>query len=113
MKDDRLYLLHIRECLDRVARYASRGREIFFADTMVQDAILRNLQILAESATRLSEPLRKRHPQIDWRSIAGLHNVLVHSYLGLDLHQIWDIVERDLPPLRRSVETILRELPEK
>ncbi len=108
MKDDRLYLLHIRECLDRVARYASRGRETFFADTMVQDAILRNLQILAESATRLSEPLKTDHPEIDWRGLAGFRNVMVHDYLGIDLHQIWDIVERDLPPLRRAIEAILR-----
>ena len=108
MKDDQLYLLHIRECLDRVARYASRGRETFFADTMIQDAILRNLQILAESTTRLSGPLKGDHPEIDWRSIASFRNVMVHDYLGVDPHQIWDIVERDLPPLPRSIEAILR-----
>lgn len=80
--------------------------------TRCQDAIVGNLQILAESTTRLSEPLRRSHPEIDWRSIAGFRNVLVHGYLGLDLHQIWEIVERDLPPLRQSIEAILREISE-
>ena len=108
MKDDRLYLLHIRECLDRITRYASMGRETFFADTMLQDAILRNLQILAESTMRLSETLKRSRPEIDWRSITGFRNVVVHGYLGIDLDQIWDIVERDLPPLRQTIEALLR-----
>ena len=65
MKDDRLYLHHIRDCLDRIARYAQGGRNAFFADTQVQAAIIRSLQTLAESTTRLSASLRSSRPEID------------------------------------------------
>ena len=65
MKDDRVYLLHIRECVDHIREFTTGGREEFLRDRKTQDAVLRNLQILAESATRLSAPLRERHPEVD------------------------------------------------
>jgi len=65
--------------------------------TLIQDAVLRNLQTIGQSVGRLSETLREAHPEIDWRSIIGLRNVLVHDYLGMNLERIWDIVERDVP----------------
>ncbi len=82
MKDDRLFLLHISESLERVEAYVAGGREVFFADTKTQDAVLRNLQTLAESTQRISESLKASRPEIDWRGIAGLRNILVHDYLG-------------------------------
>lgn len=110
MKDDRLYLIHILECIERIERYAAEGTDSFFADTKTQDAVVRNLQVLAESTQRISSALKSRHQEIDWRSIAAFRNVLVHDYLGTDLRQIWDIVERDLPNLKRQIQTILKEL---
>ena len=77
--------------------------------TLIQDAVLRNLQTIGQSVSRLSEALRAAHPEIDWRSIIGLRNVLVHDYLGINLERIWDIIERDVPKLQRKVEAILRD----
>ena len=71
MKDDRLYLIHIRECINRIKRYTAEGKEVFFADAKTQDAVLRNLQTLAESTQRLSADLKVAHPEVDWRGIAG------------------------------------------
>ena len=110
MKDDRVYLLHIGECIARIEQYTGGGKTGFLADTKTQDAVLRNLHTLAESTRRLSDALKARHPDTDWRSIAAFRNVLVHDYLGVDLQQVWDIVERDLPPLKHKVEAILRLL---
>lgn len=110
MKDDRLYLIHIQECLGRIADYTASGKEAFFADPKTQDAVLRNLQTLAESTQRLSRGLRSKHPQVDWRAIGGFRNVAVHDYLGIDLKQVWEIVEHDLPDLRRDVRAMLQEL---
>ena len=104
MKDDRLYLVHIRERIERIERYSASGRDAFMADTLIQDAILRNLQTLAESTQRLSPELKAQHAAVDWRSVAAFRNVVVHNYLGLDLAQIWDIVQKDLPELKREVE---------
>ena len=110
MKDDRLYLIHISECIQRIERYASVGRDAFFSDDKTQDAVLRNLQTLAESTQRLSDALKKGHPDLDWRGIAAFRNVAVHDYLGIDLKQVWDIVARDVPALKRKVEAILGNL---
>ena len=109
MKDDRLYVIHIGECLARIAQYVAGGRETFMHSTLIQDAVLRNLQTIGQSVSRLSEAMRGAHPEINWRSIIGLRNVLVHDYLGINLERIWDIIERDVPDLHRTVEAILRE----
>lgn len=109
MKEDRIYLLHIRECLDRIKRYSRSGRDAFLADTLIQDGVIRNLQTLAESSRRLSDAPKLRHPEIDWRNISGFRNVIVHDYLGIDIEQIWDIVERDLSKLRAAVDVLLSE----
>ena len=62
--------------------YTEEGKDFFFADTNTQDAVMRNLQILAESTQRLSHSLRELHPEVDWRSISGFRNVAVHEYLN-------------------------------
>jgi uncharacterized protein with HEPN domain len=111
VKDDRLYLDHIRECIDRIEQYTQEGKESFFADTKTQDAVLRNLHTLAESTQRLSMATKAGYPATDWRSIAAFRNVVVHGYLGVSLTQIWAIVEKDLPRLEAQIQHILREWP--
>jgi uncharacterized protein with HEPN domain len=106
VKDDRLYLIHIQECLARIERYTEPGRDAFLADSMVQDAVLRNLHTQSESTQRLSDAAKALQPAVDWASIAAFRNVVVHDYLGVDLERIWDIVERDLPSLMRTVAAI-------
>ncbi|RJP24500.1 MAG: DUF86 domain-containing protein [Candidatus Abyssobacteria bacterium SURF_5] len=108
--DDRLYLIHIKECIRSIEDYTAEGREAFFADKKTQDAVLRNLHILSESTQRVSRPLKEKHAEIDWRSITAFRNVVVHNYLGVDLKVVWDIVQQDLPDLKRKVDFILRQL---
>jgi uncharacterized protein with HEPN domain len=108
MKDDRLYLLHISECIQRIEKYLGNGgRSDFMASELLQDAVIRNLQILSESATRISDGLQEKHPEIDWLKIRGLRNVLVHDYLGVDIERVWNILEHDLPGLQTSLEKML------
>lgn len=109
MKDDRLYIIHIGECIARIAQYVAGGREAFMHSNLIQDAVLRNLQTVGQSVGRLSEALREAYPEINRRSVIDLKNVLVHDYLGINLERIWDIIERDVPDLQRTVEEILRE----
>ena len=107
--DDRLYLVHIQECIGRIELYTAEGKTAFFFDTKTQDAVLRNLHTLSESSQRISESLRASRPNVDWRAIAAFRNVVVHDYLGIDLNQVWDIVQNDLPDLKRAIVAMLQE----
>jgi len=108
MKDDRLYLIHIGECLDRIESYTQGiDKEAFLASSLVQDAVIRNLQTLAESTQRLSARARESQPGIEWYKIAGFRNILVHDYLGVDVEKVWNIVQNDLPVLKRAVSQML------
>lgn len=71
---------------------------------MVQDAVVRNLQTMAESTQRLSQSLKESEKDIPWSSVAGFRNVLVHGYLDVDLDAVWSVVERDLPALAEAVD---------
>jgi len=107
VKDDRLYLIHIREAIERIAEYTKEGEKAFLDDHKTQDAVLRNLHTLAESAQRISSDLKVRHSQVDWRTLSAFRNVVVHNYLGISLDRIWEIVENDLPVLKENIATIL------
>ena len=79
MKDDRLYIQHVLDCIMRIDRYCQNGEEVFRKSELIQDAVLRNLQTLAESTHRIDDHLKSRHPEVDWRAISGVRNVLVHD----------------------------------
>lgn len=103
MKSDRVYLDHILECLHWIDSHAADGEEVFLRDRKTQSAVLRELQTLAGSSQRLSGSLKASQPSVPWEYIAGFRNVVVHDYLGLDVQRIWQIVERDLQPLRTAI----------
>ena len=100
---DRVLLAHMCDCLDRIREYTNAERARFDASRLVQDAVIRNLQTLAESSQRLSSEIKGTEPQIPWRELAGFRNVIVHGYLGVDLGAIWLVVEQDLPTLTEAV----------
>ena len=82
-KDPRVYLAHILECARKIARYTKGGEKKFLSDTMLQDAVIRNFEIIGEAAKRVPEPYRKTHSQIPWRLMAGFRDVLIHGYDSL------------------------------
>jgi uncharacterized protein with HEPN domain len=110
MKGDRLYLNHILDCANRVKKCVAGGRDKFLADHIIQDAVLRNLQIMTESTQHLSQELKDRNPQVDWRGLSGFRNILVHEYLGVDLEIVWELIEQKLSSLIQMVETELTRL---
>jgi len=107
MREDRVYLQHIVECIRRIEENTGQGREEFLQSHTLQDAVLRNLQTLSEATQRLSDDSKAKHPQIEWPRIAAFRNVLVHNYLGLDLEIIWQITQRDVPELKTAIFAIL------
>ena len=110
MKDDLFYIEYMLECIARIERYTRGGMEAFFSDSMIADAVIRNLQTLAESSQRTSPRLKESAPEINWRQLAGFRNVVVHDYLGLELGAVWDVVATDLPVLRRQLERLRERL---
>jgi uncharacterized protein with HEPN domain len=100
---DRVLLAHMGECIDRIREYTAGDRSSFEALSLVQDAVIRNLQMLTESSQRLSADIKATEPQVPWRELAGFRNVIVHGYLGIDLAAVWLIVEQDLPPIAAAV----------
>ena len=105
MREDRVYLVHILECIRKIEKNTAAGRSLFFQEDTLQDAVLHNLQVMCESTQMLSAEWKMQHPHVDWRRIADFRNRLVHDYLGVDLDIVWKIVKEDLPELKRVVES--------
>ena len=109
MKDPAVYLRHIRDAIARIGKYTAQGRNAFFEDSMVQDAVIRNLEVIGEAVRSLPPELKRRHPKIPWRIITALRNVLIHEYFGVDLEIVWRVVQRRIPTLKRHVEAMLAD----
>ena len=110
MKDDRVYVRHILRCISRIEEYTQGGREAFFSSSLIQDAVIRNLQTLAESTQRVSDDVKSQHTGIDWKALSGFRNVLVHDYMGVDLEYVYRAISRDLPRLKVACCEILKSL---
>lgn len=89
---DRTHVGHMLEAANAVRAYTKGGKARFKASKMVQDAVTRQLEILGEAARRLSQPFRDANPQVPWRSIIGMRNILIHAYDDVDLEKVWDAV---------------------
>ena len=85
MSSDRVYLQHILDAIEKITSYISVGRDVFLTTSHWQDAVIRQLEIIGEATKRLSEDLRSKYDQVPWRRIAGLRDVLIHGYMGVDL----------------------------
>jgi len=107
---DRVLLAHMQECLARIHEYTGVERARFDGSRLVQDAVIRNLQTLAESSQRLSSEIKAGEPHIPWRDLGGFRNVIVHGYLGVDLQAVWLVVEQDLPALAEAVHRMAKRL---
>jgi len=110
-RDARVYIADVLESIAKIEQYAQRvSREQFLADTLVQDAVFRRLEVIGEAVKGIDDELRARHPEVPWKEIAGLRDVLIHGYFGVIPERVWKVVEEDLPVLKRQILDINREL---
>jgi uncharacterized protein with HEPN domain len=110
-REDSACLQDIRLAILRILDYV-RGMEEseFLSDTKTQDAVLRNLEIIGESAKLVSGELKERYDQVPWRSMAQLRDRLIHHYFGVNLDIVWGVIQQDLPVLLPQIESILEEI---
>lgn len=100
------YIRHILDCIGRIQEYTVEGKKAFDANRMVQDAVVRNIEIIGEAVKNLSEDAKAGHPEIPWKQIARMRDKVIHHYFGLDLELVWGVVEQHIQPLKASVEKI-------
>ncbi|MGD0697672.1 MAG: DUF86 domain-containing protein [Terriglobia bacterium] len=108
MKPDRVYLLHIRDAIRRILEYTREGKEAFMTRPIVQDAVVRNLEIVGEAVKNLSDSLKVGHPGVPWKRIAGMRDKMIHEYFGVNLELVWEVVQGDLRKFETAVESMLQ-----
>jgi uncharacterized protein with HEPN domain len=111
MRVDRLRLQDILDAIEVIARCASIKRQEFDANPPIRSHILLHIQIIGEAVSRLSQDLRDQNPQVPWKPIARMRNVIAHVYFGIDWNEVWQVAQNDVPALKPQIQAILASLP--
>lgn len=108
-KDPQVFIKHILESIELIEEYAFKMTlQEFQKNRAIQDAIIRRLEIIGEAVKNLGMPFKAKHPEIPWKSIAGMRDILIHEYFDVDLSLTWSVVTRELPVIKNQLQEILR-----
>lgn len=110
-KDERVFIEHILECIELIERYTqNKTKKEFFNSVQLQDSIIRRIEIIGEAVKNIPEDLKKRYPNIPWKNIGSMRDILIHEYFGIDLKLTWEVVKRDIPILKKKMLNIKQDL---
>ncbi len=108
-RDYKISLEDILDAARKIRAYTEgMSQKKFAADSKTLDAVVRNLEIIGEAIKKIPDNIRSKYPAVDWKKIAGLRDILIHEYFGIDVEIIWDIVQNKLPVLEKQVQQILK-----
>ncbi|MDP1695991.1 MAG: DUF86 domain-containing protein, partial [archaeon] len=107
-KDALVFVRHILESIEKIEKYSANiSKDEFLKDDELQDAIVRRLEIIGEAAKNISSDFKNKYPKILWKEISGMRDKLTHQYFGIDLEIVWNVLEKDLPNLKKIIQEIL------
>ncbi len=111
IKDEKIFLRHIMESIENIEDFTKDVSTTEFQDSaLIQNGVIRCLEIIGEAVKNIPDDMKKRYPEVPWKKIAGLRDVLIHAYFEVDLDLTWSIAKRDLPELKKNIKKILEEL---
>jgi uncharacterized protein with HEPN domain len=108
-RDYKLFITDIRDCANRILDYIKdKSFDEFIENQMLIDAVVRNLEIIGEATKNLPDNIRQKYPKVEWRKIAGLRDIVIHGYFGIDYEILWDIIQNKIPDLFVKIQEVLK-----